>query len=233
MKRNFETLSTQPLQRFSDEDDLLERSTNKPKMDDGSQDAMVSDAGDGSSSHVVTEAQSDPAAEYIAASPTNAMPTDVMDSDTVVDSSCPRVFYADHSDVIGDVVAETQHEAMSMPPNQGGVLPMDAGIPFQTGPVVGSGQTLPSGAGRPPGNGNQRMTAGQNVVSGGAQGNVAARGSRFTHLETECEHNARSEEVVLAAMGTEATNQGEGAVNREDNQESDSGPAEGAAAPCV
>nr|GMC86395.1 hypothetical protein Iba_chr04dCG10540 [Ipomoea batatas] len=56
MKRNFETLSTMAPQRCSDEDDLLERSTNKPKVDVGLQDTMDSDTGDGSPSPIVPEA---------------------------------------------------------------------------------------------------------------------------------------------------------------------------------
>nr|GMD21662.1 hypothetical protein Iba_chr08aCG3400 [Ipomoea batatas] len=294
MKRN-------SLQRFADEEDLLERSTNKPKMGEDSQVAMDSNAADGSSS----PAQHDTAAANMADTPTDAMPTDAMDSDATVDSSYPKDL-PDLSATNSDFVAETQPEAMAMPSDQDGIVPpqsgqgVDAAIPSRSGPgvasepprlvevqvpgagmetsrsyldsVVGKGTdaapfgcpntvvtntpaaagieaqqpptvndpipiTQPAGlaagmattsrvrpygswilvtrkergqAGRPQGTSNQRTTAGQNAGQGRAQGNVAARGSRFVPLETECESEASPEGSVPAAIGSAAANQNAG-----------------------
>lgn len=67
MKRSFETLSTMVSQRYSNEEDLLERSTNKPKVDDGlPPDVMDSDVAEGSPSSMVPDAQATADGEGVA-----------------------------------------------------------------------------------------------------------------------------------------------------------------------
>ncbi|XP_031127559.1 uncharacterized protein LOC116029652 [Ipomoea triloba] len=61
-------------QRYSDEDDLLERSTNKPKVDDGLQDAIDSDAADGSPSEMVPDAHTSADGEVVAETQLEEMP---------------------------------------------------------------------------------------------------------------------------------------------------------------
>nr|GMD66280.1 uncharacterized protein LOC109156749 [Ipomoea batatas] len=137
MKRNFETLSTQPLQRFSDEDDLLERSTNKPKVDDGLQDAMNSDAVDGSLFPAVADALADPVTETVAETQMDALPTVAMESDEAGAYSDQSDLPA-HSDANVDVVAESQPAMMPMAAARGGAVQMDADSQSPASPIAGS-----------------------------------------------------------------------------------------------
>nr|GMD68490.1 uncharacterized protein LOC109193892 [Ipomoea batatas] len=137
MKRNFETLSTQPLQRFSDEDDLLERSTNKPKVDDGLQDAMNSDAVDGSLFPAVADALADLVTETVAETQMDALPTVAMESDEAGASSDQSDLPA-HSNANVDVVAESQPAMMPMAAARGGAVQMDADSQSPASPIAGS-----------------------------------------------------------------------------------------------
>nr|GMD68657.1 uncharacterized protein LOC109156749 [Ipomoea batatas] len=87
MKRNFETLSTMGSQRYSDENDPLERSTNKPKVDDGSQDETDSSAAEGSPSAMVPDTNVNTEFEAVAETQLEEMPgADRQDSDMHIES---------------------------------------------------------------------------------------------------------------------------------------------------
>nr|GMD40616.1 hypothetical protein Iba_chr10aCG11060 [Ipomoea batatas] len=90
MKRTFETLSTMLSQRYSDEEDLLERSTNKPKVDAGLNDERISDVATDPPSSARPPAPTSDGDEVVAETQMGTSPVDEqLDSNMQIEADPP------------------------------------------------------------------------------------------------------------------------------------------------